>query len=305
MGTVRYTIDNWQFLQKERVMSRARILACLMILLLVGLSCDIPDQTVETVAVITSPSLAGIDMPKDGDIIPLAPYEFVYHGSDLAEVAQMELAINGVPITIQANPSPGTGFVVLRYLWTPPAAGTYLIQARAQNQYGEWGPYTYITITVEPSHDSVLVNPLSTAEPTRKIVTPIPTQTMPSLNLGSDGLFASIVRSDDWFYFGAGSCQPREVDFAVTIYKFYVIDYVFMFVRLDDKDGSGMTFWNDGKPMKETSSGKYITTIVLSDIPGSESFDNAWLWYQFVIQKSDGGYIRSKVYTDISLYRCR
>jgi hypothetical protein len=287
-------------------MSRARIFACLMILMLVGLSCEIPGQTVETLAVIPpSPSLAGIDMPRDGDIIPLAPYEVVYHGSDLAEVAQLELDINSVPITIQANPSPGTGFVVLRYLWIPPAAGTYLIQARAQNQYGEWGPYTYITITVEPSLDSVLVNPLTTVEPPKKFVTPIPTQTVPNLNLGSDGLFASIVKSDNWFYFGAGSCQPREVDFSVTIYKFYVIDYVFMFVRLDDKDGSGMTIWNDGKPMKETGSGNYITTIVLSDIPSSESFDNAWLWYQFVIQKSDGGYIRSKVYTDISFSRCR
>jgi len=286
-------------------MLRARLFASLVILMLVGLSCDIPGQTVNTVAVIPSPALAGIDMPKDGDILPLAPYEIVFHGSDLAEVMQLELAINGVPIVIQMNPTQGTGFVIMRYLWTPLAAGTYLIQTRAQNQFGEWGPYSYITVTVEPSLESDQASPINTVEPLKVLATPYPTPTSGTISLYGDGVFSSVVKSDDWFYYGAGSCQPREVDFSVTIYKFYPIEYVFMFVRLDDKEGSGMTIWNDGKPMKETGSGSYITTIILSDIPDYSSFNSAWLWYQFVIQKTDGGFIRSKVYTDIALYKCR
>jgi hypothetical protein len=286
-------------------MSTMKLFACLLTLMLVGLSCEVPSQTIKTEAVIPSPALAGIDMPKDDEVIPLAPYEIVYHGSDLAEVMQLELAINGVPITIQMNPSPGTGFVVMRYLWTPPAAGIYLIQARAQNQYGEWGPYSYITVEVEPASQSTSVSPSNTIEPPLVVIPPDPTQTAKPISLYGDGVFSSVVKSDDWFYYGAGACQPREVDFSVTIYKFYSIRYVFMFVRLDDKEGSGITIWNDGKPMKETSSGTYITTIVLSDIPDYTSFNSAWLWYQFVIQKTDGGYARSKVYTDISLYKCR
>jgi hypothetical protein len=286
-------------------MLKAKVFAYVIIFMMVGLSCAIPGESVETVAVIPSFAQAAIDMPRDNDSIPLVPYEIVYHGSDVTEVTQMELAVNSVPVSIQANPSPGTSFVIMRYLWTPPAPGTYIIQTRAQNQSGEWGPYSYVTVIVELSAGLSQTIPISPTSTTTIYKTPYPTQTSPVINIMGDGMFTSIVKSDDWFYYGPGNCQPREVDFTITIYKFYAIEYVFMFVRLDDKDGSGLTYWNDGKLMKETSSGTYITTIVLSDIPAYDSYPNAWLWYQFVIQKEDGGYIRSKVYTDISLYKCR
>jgi len=285
-------------------MSKVKISACLVIVILTGLSCGIPSQTVEPVVVIPSPPLAGIDMPKDGEIIPLAPFEIVYHGSDLFEVTQLELAINSVPVMIQANPSPGTGFVIMRYLWIPPAAGNYLIQTRAQNQTGEWGPYTYITVTVEPPSESAQTIAVNTVTPTNNIVTPLPTQTVPPFNLGGDGVFSSIVKSEDWIFYGNDNCGPREVSFSVTIYDFYGIRYVFMFVRLADKESSAITEWNDGKPMKKTSSGSYVVTIMMSDIPDYASFEKAWLWYQFVIQKPDGGYIRSKVYSDITVQNC-
>ena len=101
-------------------MFKAKLVACLAIFTFVGLSCAIPGQPVATVVVIPpAPAQAGIDMPKEGDVIPLSPYEIVYHGADFTEVKQLELAINSVPVTIQANPAPGTGFVLMRYVWTP------------------------------------------------------------------------------------------------------------------------------------------------------------------------------------------
>jgi hypothetical protein len=286
-------------------MIKAKIFACLGIITIAGLSCAIPGQTAATEFVIPSPAQAAIDLPKDGDVIPLAPYEIVYHGSDFTEVTQLELSINSVPITIQANPAPGTGFVLLRYIWTPPAAGTYLIQSRAQNQEGEWGPTTYITVTVEPS--TVVVQPTledTISPPITIYKTPMPTQTAQIVNLGGDGVFTSIVKSNDWIFYGGDSCGEREVSFSVSMYNFFGIRYVFAFVRLDDKASSEMTDWNDGKPMTKTNSGNYVTTITMSDIPDYSSFDEAWLWYQFVIQKPDGGYIRSKVYSDITLEKC-
>jgi hypothetical protein len=288
-------------------MFKAKLIACLVIFTFVGLSCAIPGQTVATVAVIPpAPAQAGIDMPKEGDVIPLSPYEIVYHGADLTEVKQLELAINSVPVTIQANPSPGTGFVLMRYVWTPPSAGTYIIQTRAQNQNGEWGLYSYITITVAVPTVQAQPTPENTLEPTVSIInTAIPTQMLPTVNLAGDGIFTSIVKSEDWIYYGNSSCGPNEVSFSVTIYNFTGIRYVFTFVRLHDKYTSDMTDWNSGKPMKATSGGTYIVTITLSDLAKYGDFSEAWIWYQFVVQKPDGQYVRSKVYSDVSLSKCR
>jgi hypothetical protein len=286
-------------------MLKAKTFACLIIIVIAGLSCAIPGQSVPTMAIIPSPAQAAIDMPRDGDVIPLAPYEIVYHGSDLTEVTQLELAINSVPVTIQSNPSPGTGFVLLRYVWTPSAAGTYLIQTRAQNQKGEWGPYSYITITVESSPEPVQPSPENKPTPTVTVsMEPISTVIMPTVDIGGDGIFTSIAKSEDWIYYGGDTCGPREVNFSVSVYNFTGVRYVFVFVRLDDKSSNEMTEWNDGKPMKPTTSGTYIATITMQDIPNYTSFDEAWMHYQFVIQKPDGSYVRSKVYYDISVQKC-
>ena len=88
------------------------------------------------------------------------------------------------------------------------------------------------------------------------------------------------------------------------MYNFTGIRYVFLFVRVKDKNSSEMMDWNDGKPMKATSGGTYITTITLTDIPKYTSFADAWIWYQFVVQKPDGQYVRSRVYSDITLTKC-
>jgi hypothetical protein len=125
----------------------------------------------------------------------------------------------------------------------------------------------------------------------------------PTINLGGDSIFTSIVKSDDWIYFG-GSCTPNEVRFSVTVYDFTGIRYVFLFVRVKDKNSSEIMDWNDGKPMKATSGGTYIATITLSDIPKYSSFADAWIWYQFVVQKPNGEYVRSRVYSDITLTKC-
>jgi hypothetical protein len=288
-------------------MYKVKLFACLVIITFVGLSCAIPGQTVATMAVIPpAPAQAGIDMPKEGDIIPLASYEIVYHGADFTEVKQLELAINSVPVTIQANPSPGTGFVLMRYIWTPASTGTYIIQTRAQNQNGEWGPYSYITVTVTAPIDQAQPTPENTMEPTVSVIdTAIPTQMLPTVNLAGDGIFTSIVKSEDWIYYGNSRCGSSEVSFSVTIFNFTGIHYVFAFVRLHDKYTSDMTDWNSGKPMKATSSGTYVVTITLSDLTKYGDFSEAWIWYQFVVQKPDGQYVRSKVYTDVSLSKCQ
>jgi hypothetical protein len=288
-------------------MIKVRLCTGLMILAVAILSCSVTPQTA-TVAIQPSQALAAIDLPKDGEVILQAPYEIVYHGSDLTEVTQLELAINGVPITIQSNPAVGTGFVLMRYTWTPPAPGTYIIQTRAQNQNGEWGPYAFITITVEASPLSVTTEPavVSTIDPNILVLnTPMTTQSIPTMNVGGDGIIFSLFKSTGTFYYGSDSCGPRTVNFSVGINNPNGIRYAYIFVRLDDKDSGKFTDWDDGKHMNSAGSGYYHVTIdSMADIPYYASYEEAWLGYQIVVQQPDGTLVRSPVYYDVTLERC-
>lgn len=292
-------------------MNKKNLFIILIILVVAGLSCAIPGQA-PTVAIQPSQAQASIDIPKDGDVIPLAPYEIVYHGSDMTEVTQVELSVNSVPVSIQNNPSPGTGFVLMRYTWTPLAAGTYIIQTRAQNKSGEWGPYMLIRITVEAAAPTPQPTVQPTLEPTITQTTgvniptlSIPTLSIPTLNPGGGGVFTSLSKSADKFYYGGGSCGPKLVNFSVNINNPAGIRYVYMFVRLDDKASDAMTNWSDGKHMNSIGSGNYTVTINSeSDIPLYTSYLEAWLGYQIVVQQPDGTFVRSNVYYDIALAKC-
>ncbi|MGB8253582.1 MAG: hypothetical protein WCF08_10235 [Anaerolineaceae bacterium] len=289
-------------------MNKNKFIIGLVILAIAMLSCAIPGQVAPTVAVQTSQAQASIDIPKDGDVIPMSPYEIVYHGSDMTEVTQVELAVNSVPVSIQSNPSPGTGFVLMRYTWTPPAAGTYIIQTRAQNDKGEWGPYSSLSITVEAAAPP----PQPTLQPTSEnILAPTPSNTanptlsIPTLKPGGVGSFTSLSKSTDKFYYGSASCGPKVVNFSVNINNPSGIRYVFIFVRLDDKASDAKTEWDDGKYMSSIGSGNYTVAINSeSDIPLYTSYPEAWLGYQFVIQQPDGNLVRSQVYYDITLAKC-
>jgi hypothetical protein len=194
----------------------------------------------------------------------------------------------------------------LRHIWTPPTAGSYIIQTRAQNQKGEWGPYSYITITVEAPVDQIQPTPETTPEPTEDLFNPIIfTEMAPTMNLGGDGVFTSIAKSEDWIYFGESGCGPQQVSFAVSIFNFTGIRYVYMFVRVVDRFTGEQGDWNDGKAMTATKSGTYVVTITVGDIPQFSKFDEASIWYQIVIQKPDGGFVRSNVYHDITLVKCK
>jgi hypothetical protein len=288
-------------------MTNYKLYAVLLILTVVLLSCAIPGQ-VPTAIVQTSQAQASIDMPKDGDVIQQAPYEIVYHGSDMNEVTQVELAVNSVPVSIQTNPTPGTGFVLLRYTWTPPAAGTYIIQTRAQNNDGMWGPYNSITVSVEASvptpQPTIQPTVENTIEPTVQN-TVMPTLSAPTLNPGGVGVFTGLSKSADKFYYGNSSCGPKVLNFSVNINNPAGIRYVFVFVRLDDKASDAKTEWDDGRYMSSIGSGNYTVAVNSeSDIPLYASYPEAWFGYQFVIQQPDGNLVRSQVYYDITLAKC-
>lgn len=104
---------------------------CLVIALLVA-ACA-PDASPDP-ATLT----AWIDAPLHESTIPLAPYEIVVHGSDPGQISSLEISIDGEVVEVITNPDPGDLLFSLRLTWTPPAPGTYTIQARGQNSAGLW-----------------------------------------------------------------------------------------------------------------------------------------------------------------------
>jgi len=81
--------------------------------------------------------VAWIDAPLDGMLLPLAPYEIVFHITDDSPMKRGEVTING-SVLAHVEASSGGNLVTLRYLWTPSANGRYTIQVRGQNQDGAW-----------------------------------------------------------------------------------------------------------------------------------------------------------------------
>lgn len=82
-----------------------------------------------------------IDAPIHGSTIPLAAYEIIAHAAFPAGISQFELTITGqsaVMLPVPADQA-GQSLVYIQHSWTPPAPGTYLIQARAAGPDGAYG----------------------------------------------------------------------------------------------------------------------------------------------------------------------
>ena len=115
------------------------------IILLVSAGCNLPDKMALKAL---GPGL-WIDAPRDGVVLPLAPYKVVIHGSDEAPIARYDLYINGELKASFGGASRGMpNLQYAEYLWQPEAMGEYTIQVRAQNNAGSWGNQDQVTVRI-------------------------------------------------------------------------------------------------------------------------------------------------------------
>ncbi len=93
---------------------------------------------------------AWIDAPLDGSTIPLAPYNVVAHASDAGSISTFELKVNGQIVGTDAVDGDQVGQTIahISHNWLPPAPGTYLLEVRAANTNGEYGPSAFAQIHV-------------------------------------------------------------------------------------------------------------------------------------------------------------
>lgn len=79
------------------------------------------------------------------------------------------------------------------------------------------------------------------------------------------------------------TCQgDRSVKFQVQVKKVRRLRYVLLFTRLQDKYSARNTDWGVGAIMSDNDLGTYFYTLRLDQIPDYQTYEDAWLQYQFV-----------------------
>ena len=256
---------------------------------------------------------AWIDAPLPDMHIPLAPYEFVAHGTDENGIGQLEWLLNGASLGTTDADNPAAKLATFRLTWTPPEPGTYTLQVRAKNGTGAWSGYDEAVFIVgEPT---ATITPTTTVTPTPVItdtptptgistLTPTPTSTITPTGTATPAQigFSSGLSTDQFFY---GSCEPNRVDVSLQLSNTSSVKHVELYLRLLDKNSSESTNWDSYSVMSDKGNGLYRTTVKSSVIPGAERFKSMVVLYQFIVIGTNGKVIaRSDSYSDLSLTDC-
>ncbi|RPJ26088.1 MAG: hypothetical protein EHM33_12815 [Chloroflexi bacterium] len=262
-----------------------------------------------------SPGNAGpqtwVDAPLDQMLLPLAPYEIVFHASDDSEITNVELQINDEGIAVPPLSDAGKNLVTVKYLWSPRAVGQYVLRARSQNVSGAWSDEAIVTVWIGDLTPTLIVTPVVTGSPT-DIITPTdvitPTATLtptltpsPTFTPSPVGMTYTHGISASEFHYG--HCNPTSIDITVTV-SGGDADSVVLFIKLNDQGGSGTSGWISYNSMKPLGGGTYTITVVSSKIAGFDDFDAAWMVYQFVATKNNVVIGRSESFKDVVLTAC-
>jgi hypothetical protein len=137
------------------------------------------------------------------------------------------------------------------------------------------------TTTPPTGTPNVTNTPFPTNTPTvRSTITLEPLDV--SLFTPSAQLFVSAQRSTTQLVWGYNCDGARSIKFITSIVKPKRLKYVLLFVRLQDKYSARRTEWGAGAIMNDNDKGTYFYTLYLDQIADHQSFEDAWLQYQFV-----------------------
>jgi hypothetical protein len=141
------------------------------------------------------------------------------------------------------------------------------------------------------------VTPTSTPTST-PTETPTPTATAIPAGIGTPQL------STSQLYFGGARCEPNRITIRVSADHPAGIKVMVFFHRLHDasRTDSG---WSDGMSMNTRGDGVYTLSASGDSLIGRSGMTSqAWASYQFVMQANNGEWVRSTVYTDLTLVPC-
>jgi hypothetical protein len=100
--------------------------------------------------------------------------------------------------------------------------------------------------------------------------------------LSGDSMFISISASTDTIVWGSHCEGPRTIDFSTGVAGINV-DYVLLFLHLEDKFTGYGTHWGAGAIMqREKVTGKYLYHVTYEQLPNYRDFEDAWIVFQIV-----------------------
>jgi hypothetical protein len=240
---------------------------------------------------------AWFDKPLDGFTLTQDKYEVTFHGSAFKGIAQVTLSINGEQVVNLNDPASGQTLVTIKYAWTPPQPGRYVLQARTMDSDNQFSEPAQVIVQVQ--------GPTTTTSPTPTRVptfTPTPTAT-PSPAAAVQAFTPT--KSADHFYYGGTSCAPTSITMDVVVSGVGNVQGVTLFFHLQDKSSGKKTAWNNGVAMQPEGNGKFSASVASNTIPGYSTFAENYFLYQFAATDSGNNVLmRSQVFSDITLSAC-
>jgi hypothetical protein len=119
-------------------------------------------------------------------------------------------------------------------------------------------------------------------------------------------MFLSVSASTDTIVWGSHCEGPRTIDFSASVAGINV-DYVLLFLHLEDKFTGYGTRWGAGAIMqREKLTGKYQYHVTYEQLPNYRDFEDAWIVFQIVTSTYDLERLgATRVYDrEISLKHC-
>lgn len=129
--------------------------------------------------------------------------------------------------------------------------------------------------------------------------TPMPTATAVPAGIGMPQL------STSQLYFGGARCEPGRITIRVNAEHPAGIRVMVFFHRLHEASSGKDSGWSEGMSMNTRGEGAYTLSVSGDNLVGRSGIvSQAWASYQFVMQANNGEWVRSTVYTDLTLVPC-
>jgi CSLREA domain-containing protein len=262
---------------------------------------------------------SAIPLPNDPLDMDTGPNTLINHPTMISAISQFNsqfrASLNAVPGTVYrvdfftnnaCDPSGfGEGHRLVKHVTvTTDSNGVGLAIADFPGTYFADGNFITATATDPSGNTSEFSNciPVVQAEDTPTLT---PSFT-PSLTLPPKVQpFFTVKLSTDQAYYRGRGCGGTSVRFDVGVPVKEKVAGIWLFVRLRNKDGEGVTAWGDALVMKPSGLGLYTYELLTEDIAGFSQWENAWIQYQLVAyDKNFTRVATSDVYSDLVLSAC-